>query len=354
MQVDLPCGIFNVRYRQDTAILRTKAHWALFAIFLGFIYIIPPAVFSEYMLGIINGITITIISVYGLNIVKGYCGQINLGQAAFMAIGAYTCAICSAQWNLPFLICLPLSGISAALAGFIFALPAVRVKGFYLALATLAAQFIIMYVIEIPAAPLTGGVYSIEVDRPRIGSFVFDSEQKVYFLILTVTIIMIYFATNIARSKIGRNFIATRDNDLAAEVMGINIFRYKLLAFTICSFYAGISGSLLSYYTGVITTDYFPLHDSIWQVGMIIIGGMGSAVGPIFGTIFVRGLMEGISSITPTLVQHFPQLGEGAFSSFGEFSFALAIAFFLIYEPRGIAHRWGIFKSFYRHWPFSY
>ena len=354
MGIDLPCGIFNRTYREDVAIVRTRARWALLMGFLLFLFFVPPFFLGRQIVAMINTVAFIVIAVHGLNIVTGYCGQIHLGQAGFMAVGGYTSAILATELHLPFYLCLPLAGLASALVGIIFGLPAVRVKGFYLALTTLAAQFIIIYIIQTPAASLTKGVYSLRAPPAQIGPIVFDTEKKIYFLIMIITILMTFFAKNLARTKIGRNFVAIRDNDLAAEVMGINIFHYKVLAFAICSFYAGIAGSLYAYSAGVITTDYFPLTDSIWYVGMLIIGGMGSVLGPIFGTIFIRFIIEGTTVLTPTLTQAFPAMGEGAFSSLSEFVFALAIAFFLIFEPRGLAHRWEIFKNYYRLWPFSY
>jgi branched-chain amino acid transport system permease protein len=354
MGVDLPCGTFNRTYSEDLTIVRTRARWALFIGFLLFLFVIPPFLLSRQIIGMINTVAYITIAVQGLNIVTGYCGQIHLGQAAFMAIGGYTSAILATEFHLPFYLCLPFAGLASTLVGIIFGLPAVRVKGFYLALTTLAAQFIIIYIIQTPAAPITKGVYSLHVPPAQLGPLVFDSEKKIYFLVMVVAILMGFFAKNLARTKIGRNFVAIRDNDLAAEVMGIHIFRYKILAFAICSFYAGVAGSLYAYSAGVITTDYFPLADSIWYVGMLIIGGMGSVLGPIFGTLFIRLLVEVTTALTPILTQAFPRMGEGAFSSLSEFVFAMAIAFFLIGEPRGLAHRWEIFKNSYRLWPFSY
>ena len=354
MGIDLPCGIFNRTYIEDMTILRTRTRWAFLILFFFLLFIVTPLFFGRQFLAIMNTMGIIVIAVHGLNIVTGCCGQIHLGQAAFMAVGAYASAILATKLNVPFWICLPFAGLSSSLVGVFFGLPAVRVKGFYLALATLGAQFIIIYIIQTPAASITNGVYSLNVPPAKLGPLTFDTEKKIFILIMTITVLMTFFAKNLARTKIGRNFVAIRDNDLAAEVMGINIFYYKLLAFAICSFYAGIAGSLWSYQAGVIHTDYFPLTNSIWYVGMLIIGGMGSILGPIFGTIFVRSIIEGITATIPILTTTFRTLGEGVFSSAGEFVFALAIAFFIVFEPRGLAHRWEILKNYYRLWPFSY
>jgi branched-chain amino acid transport system permease protein len=317
----LPCGTRNYSYAQDMAIVRTRTQWFLLVIFLVFLFTLPLYL-GNYWLSVANLIGITIIAVTGLNILVGYCGQLSIGHAGFMAIGAYTSAIISGKLGLPFPLAFISAGLMAGAVGLIFGMPSVRVKGFYLAITSIAAQFIILYVIN-HWTSLTGGFNGISVPYASLGGFQLRSEASQFFLIAGITVICIFLAKNIARTRVGRAFVAIRDNDLAAEVMGVNLFRYKILAFFIGCFLAGIAGSLLAHWTGSISSENFSFLDSILFIGMIIVGGLGTTLGPILGV------------IAPLL-------------------FGLVIILFLILEPRGISHRWNLFKASYRLWPFSY
>jgi branched-chain amino acid transport system permease protein len=350
--MDLPAGTRNYNYGQDMAIFRTKTHW-FFLIALIVILFTAPVWFGNYWLSVASLIGITIIAVTGLNILTGYCGQLSIGQVGFMAVGAYTSAILTGKFGQPFLVGLLGAGIISGLVGMIFGIPSLRVKGFYLAISTIAAQFIIVWVISHWTA-LTGGFSGMEVEAASIGGFDFRSQTSEFYLVLVITIIVIFLAKNIARTKTGRAFVAIRDNDLAAEAMGINLFRYKLTAFFIGCFFAGIAGSLLAHTSRSISPDYFPFMDSVLFIGMIIIGGLGTTIGPIFGVVFLRLLDVLVTKLSPNLQSAFPGLPPGFTSGIAPMLFGLAIILFLIFEPRGMAHRWQLFKSAYRYWPFSY
>ena len=224
--MSLPCGTRNYSYAKDMAIVRTKTQWVLL---IGFLIILftAPLYFGNYWLGVCNLIGITLIAAIGLNILVGYCGQLSIGHAGFIAVGAYTAAILTNRLELPFLVGLICAGLTAGLVGLIFGIPSVRVKGFYLAITTIAAQFIIIWVIN-HWSGVTGGFVGIKVPYASIGGFVFRSEASQFYLIITIAVLCIFFAKNLARTRVGRAFIAIRDNDLAAEVMGINLFYYKL------------------------------------------------------------------------------------------------------------------------------
>jgi branched-chain amino acid transport system permease protein len=350
--MDLPSGTRNYTYAEDMAIFRTKTHWFLLVVLLLFLFT-APIWFGNYWLSVANLIGITIISVTGLNILTGYCGQLSIGQAGFMAVGAYTSAILTGKYELPFFVGLICAGILSGLVGMFFGISSLRVKGFYLAISTIAAQFIIIWIVS-HWTSLTGGFSGMEVGPASIGGIVFKSLSSEYFLILVIAIIAIYIAKNIARTRAGRAFVAIRDNDLAAQVMGINLFRYKLTAFFIGCFFAGIAGSLLAHTSRSISPDYFPFTDSVLFIGMIIIGGLGTTIGPVFGVIFIRLLDVLVTKLSPTLQSAFPNLPSGFTSGIAPLLFGLAIILFLVFEPRGIAHRWQLFKSSYRFWPFSY
>jgi branched-chain amino acid transport system permease protein len=334
------------------AILRTRTHWALLFALLAIVFT-APLYLSNYWLGVASLIGITIIAAIGLNILVGYCGQLSIGHAGFMAVGAYTTAVLTNKLGFPFLAGLICSGFSAGFIGLIFGIPSVRVKGFYLAITTIAAQFIIIWIIN-HWSSVTGGFVGISVPYASIGGIEFKDDASQFYLITSITAVCILFAKNLARGRIGRAFIAVRDNDLAAEVMGINLLYYKLLAFFIGCFLAGIAGCLLAHWMGFMNAENFSLADSILFIGMVIIGGLGTTLGPILGAIFIRLLQQGMMFISPILENAFPALPAGFATGLGPMVFGLVIVLFLVLEPRGLAHRWMLFKAAYRLWPFSY
>ncbi len=341
--MELPCGVSKSTYAQDMAVIHTRTQWGLLGILFAFLCVLPFFLNSLW-LGIVIHTSIVLIAVLGLHILTGLCGQISLGQAAFLGVGAYASTLLCAKLNFP----LPISIIGAAIFsgcfGIIFGLPALRVKGFYLAMSTLAAQFIIIYLfIHVRFA---GGSQGLFVPIPQF----LESKINLYFIIMGTAVLATAFAKNISRTKAGRIFVAIRDNDLAAEVIGIRLSYYKLLAFFICSLYAGIAGALYSLYIGHINYEHFSLMDSIWYLGMLVVGGLGSTSGAVFGVIFISLLSKG----TSLLAAQMPILGPQVASTIGIIVFGLILVLFLIFEPRGLSHRWEIFKKFYRIWPFSY
>ena len=349
---DVPCGIHNRTYVQELAIVRTRARWILLIV-SGVLFLMIPYYVRESTLTIINTMSIWIVAAIGLNLLTGYCGEISIGHAAFMGIGAYASAILANNYGFPFWFAFPCATLITGGIGLIFALPATRLKGFYVAIVTLAAQVITSWVLANWKA-LTGGHEGLGVPPPRIGQWVFDTEKSWFYLCIVVVFILGMAGKNITRSNVGRAFVAIRDNDLAAEVMGVNMFKYKSIAFFTGCAYAGAAGSLWAHYSSHITHAHFSLHESIWFMGMIIVGGMGKTMGPFFGVILIFLLKRIVTYLVPLFSSLFPSLSLQASSSFGLIVFGLVIAFFLIVEPRGIAHWWDKFKYYYRLWPFSY
>jgi branched-chain amino acid transport system permease protein len=309
-----------------------------------------PLFFSDRILTIMTIIGITIISVHGLSILTGYCEQISLGHVAFMAVGAYTSAVLCAKLGWPFWLALPCAALAAGLVGVIFGLPSLRVKGFYLIVATVAAYFIIMWVI-LQLRDVTGGADGMAVPRPEIGDFVFKSKSSWFYLVMIIACLATFLAQNLVRSRVGRAFIAIRDNELAAEVMGVNLWAYKLLAFFIGCVYAGVAGSLLVHYFAFASPTQFPFIDSVWYLGMLIVGGMGSTAGAVFGAVSLRLLDELVTMVGPILSA---VVAPQAAASLALISRGVVIMLFLIFEPRGLAHRWELIKAYYRLWPFSH
>ncbi|MCX5874469.1 MAG: branched-chain amino acid ABC transporter permease [Deltaproteobacteria bacterium] len=349
-----PCGIFDDTYEKDISIVRTLPQQVL--TITGLIALLfLPQLLGAGRITTVNLIGISVVSIMGLNILIGLTGQISLGHSAFMGVGAYTLVMLMNHLGFSFWLALPFSVLSAGLIGLLFGLPSLRIKGFYLAMATLAAQFLIPWIIVHVRPDLTGGTSTLNIAAPSILGFTFDSQVRIYYLVTFFAVASIVLTRNLQRSKIGRAFVAIRDNDLAAEIMGVEIFRYKLLSFFICSLYAGLAGALWAVWMGAINVDSFTLHESIWYLGMIIVGGLGSVPGAVFGVIFIRALEPFSHYIGPPIASYFPDaIGAAIKSGISPFVFGLVILVFLIYEPRGLGHRWEIFKHFYRRWPFSY
>lgn len=347
-------GIFDTSYVQDITIFRTKYYAVGMLILVLFFLLLPVLGANDFWLAFITTTAITVIALQGLNILAGYCGQVSVGHTAFMAVGAYTSTILAAQFGLSLWICMPIGGLGAALIGLLFGLPSLRVKGYYLALTTIAAQYLIIYMIKTPFPEVTGGAIALNVPELKLGSFVFQEEIHLYYLVMLMLILMTFFAKSLMRGHLGRSFVAIRDNDIASEAMGINLYKYKLLAFFIGCFYAGIAGSIWAAYARVISPDDFTLSQSIWYLGMLIIGGAGSTLGPFFGAIFIGVLREICVVAGPVVCSIVPQIGAQISASLIEMTFGITIILFLVFEPRGISHRWEILKESYRLWPFSY
>jgi len=346
-----PAGTYDTSYAQDMAVVRTRAQWLMLAVFLAFLIALPY--FSNlYWMGVLSLMGIILVAVFGLHITTGLCGQINLGQAAFVAVGAYTSAVMTSTLGVPFLLALPCAGIVAGVVGLVFGAPSLKIKGFYLAMSTLAAQFIIVWIILHTEFLRTA--VGMKVPYASIGGFVFDTDTKMYYLIMVVALLAGLAALNLTRTRAGRAFTAIRDDDLAAEVMGINLFYYKLLAFFIGCFYAGIAGSLWAHYFSYIQPLQFTLKDSVWYLGMIVVGGAGSTLGAVLGTVFIRLLSVFADFISPIMASTFPLVRANVTYAAGAILFAAVIIVFLIKEPRGLAHRWEILKSWYRLWPYGY
>jgi len=342
-------GTFQESYEQDMAIFRTRLDWGMLFAFLLFL-LTCPLFLSDRILTIMTMIGIAIISVHGLNILTGYCGQISIGHVGFMAVGAYISAILTAKLGWSFWTALPCAALAAGIAGLIFGLPSLKIKGFYLIMATIAAHFIIIWLI-LQLYNVTGGPDGLAVPKPKIGSIVLKSKASYFYLVMAIAALATLLAENIVRTRAGRAFVAIRDNDLAAEVMGISLWSYKLQAFFIGCVYAGVAGSLLVHYYGFASVDQFPFMDSVWYLGMLIVGGMGSTAGAIFGAVSLKLLDELVTIVGPILSA---VVAAQAAASLALITRGLVIILFLIFEPRGLAHRWGMIKAYYRLWPFSH
>jgi branched-chain amino acid transport system permease protein len=313
-----------------------------------------PLVCKPYVLYIINLIGIASIAAIGLNILIGFTGQISLGHGAFFGVGAYAAAILATVAGFPFYAAVLCAGLITAVVGMIFGIPSLRLKHLYLTIATLAGQFIIQYLF-LHWESLTKGPVGIFVPPAKIFGLSLGGDHSFFYVVFISFVLMTWVAVNLIRTRFGRAFIAIRDNDRAAEGMGIPIFRYKLLSFAISSFYAGFAGALWAYYIGSITPEPFTLSLSVEFVAMIIIGGLGSIPGSVFGAVLITVLNEILSGAA----KFFMNLGGMSdlaltIAPLREFIFGLTIVLFIIFEPKGLAEVWRIVRSSFRLWPFSY
>ena len=349
-------GVFKTSYAADMALYPLPvARWtvaALAAVFL----VGVPLLFTPYMMTLLNLVLIAVVGAIGLNILVGSTGQISIGHGGFMSVGAYTAANLIVRLHLPFWLAIPAGGLMAALIGIIVGIPSLRIKGIYLAVATLASQFIIEWTIN-HVTWISGGIEaSIQVPPPSVFGVKLVTPTALYFFLLFFAVLAIVATLNLMRSRIGRAFIAIRDQDIAAEIIGINIFKYKLYAFAISSFYAGVTGVLYTYYYGIANYEQFGIDVSINYLAMIIIGGLGSVLGAIFGAAFITLLPEAVR----LFLKHY---GSMVFSQDAVLRivpnmqlilFGGLIIFFLVVEPEGLNRLWRNIRNYFRVWPFSY
>ncbi|MBN1829065.1 MAG: branched-chain amino acid ABC transporter permease [Deltaproteobacteria bacterium] len=349
-----PCGNLKERYDEELRIFETDFGRAA-AIIGGLLFFSAATLLcGSYIVYIFNIIAISSIGALGLNILVGFTGQISLGHGAFFGVGAYGAAVLATRFGIPFIFAVPAAGFIAAVAGMIFGIPSGRLKGLYLTIATLAGQFIIEYLL-VHWESLTQGTMGIILPEPQLFGISVVDDRRFFFVVFVILIIMILMTSHLMRTRYGRAFIAIRDNDRAAEGMGIPVFRYKILSFGISSYYAGCAGALWAYYMTSITAEPFNVGLSVEYIAMVIIGGLGSIAGSVFGAAFIVVLSETLRWLTDTIMSlSIIQGMELTLAAIRELVFGLSIVLFIIFEPRGLAEVWRIVRSNFRLWPFSY
>jgi branched-chain amino acid transport system permease protein len=357
-------GIYHETYADDMQVRPTTMQRLRIGLIL-VVLILIPFVLGEGEMRLINRVLIAAIGAIGLNVLTGFTGQISLGQGAFLAIGAYGTGLLMVYTGAPWTVALLAGALITALIGGVFGLPSLRLKGLYLAVATLAAQQIVEWII-IRWDPIDGKIDGRATDALNIpANYLFgnqawslnSSEYAFYFVGVVLLIAVVIGVTNLFRSHIGRAFIAIRDQDIAAEVMGVNVFYYKVLAFSFSSFLVGLAGGLLALHSTAISFERFTFEVSIEYLAMIIIGGMGSISGSIYGAAFVvvlpdllRSLGRTIAGTDPEAIREFNRILP--FAQQGVFGAAIVIT--LILESEGIQRIWRNVKDYFRLWPFSY
>ena len=345
----LPTGVHFENYAGEARILKTTRSrvWLLVLVIA---LVALPATAGAYLLGKMTYMFITLMAVYGLYVTVGMAGQINIAQSAFVGVGAFVTAKLSG-YDVPFYVVIPVAALVTGLVSIVFALPASRVKGIYLALTTLSAQVIFPIVILALPSDWFGGLAGMAVEPINFVGKMFGSPMQIYYFSLAIVAILTVAAFNLRRSRFGRAMMAVRDNDVVAEVMGISVFRTKLLAFFTGSLFAGVAGACTGYFLQFVTVSSFTLFASVWYLGMLIVGGINSPVGAILGVVFVTLLQEVLHGTANSVMQS-GRAGGGALFALTSIVLGAGILLALIFEPRGLQHRWSVLRTSFQLWPF--
>ncbi|MDW8041575.1 MAG: branched-chain amino acid ABC transporter permease [Nitrososphaerota archaeon] len=352
-----PSGIYSESYEDEIAIARAPIEKVALTI-SSILLLSLPLISPSYFMVVAIYIYIAIISALGLNILTGFAGQVSLGHAALMAVGGYAAAAASKYLGLQFIPAIFIGGFAAAGAGFILGVPSLRIKGFYLAISTLLGHYIIFFIIHLPSiAPILGVPHGLILPDVGLGPFTISGPQRnlyFYYIALGLAVFAIITANNLMRSRIGRAFIAIRDNENAAEVLGINVYKYKLLAFTISSFYAGLAGATYVYFVRVIIPGHFEFRIAIEYIAIILLGGLGRIWGSILGSFVIIVLGEGVRYITTSYLNVvFP--GVSAYvEAIKLVIYGGIIVTIILTEPYGMVALLKRVKQYLKLWPFRY
>ena len=340
--------LFKTDYDQDIRLAKHGGHVFWYSL-LGLFLVSAPFTVEEYWLSQMTFVLIYAIVGLGLMLLAGFTGLFSLGHAAFLGVGAYTVAIVQARWGLSALPALLAAGCVSTACGIVVGLPSLRVKGLYLAIATIAAGVLAHFVFS-HFASFTGGPAGLTVKPANVFGVDLDNSFRFYWLVVPVTALLLLGAANLFRTRIGRAFIAIRDRDISAEVLGIPLLRYKLLSFAISSFYAGVAGGLFAYFFRAITPESFPLVMSIFFLAAVIVGGMGSVLGGILGAVFMTLVPEVLKLVMGWL----PLSGNTLMylSPVRTIVFGALIILFLVFEPLGLAEVWRRVRRAFHLWPF--
>ncbi len=353
-------GRRGVDYSREMALLGTRQQWIALAVFLSVLIILPFVLdywtWNTAWLIFINETIIVIIAVLGLNITSGMAGQVNLGHSAFVMVGGFTLAVLTTAAGWPMLAALPVTALFTGLVALVVAIPSIRLKGFYVAVVTLAFFYIAQYAIT--KFDITGGMHGIiNIPPPAIGGFELSRSglgdllhMGWYYFLMMMLILCIIISANIKRSRLGRAFNAVRDNQIAAASLGINVSWTKLRSFFIGGLFAGLAGGLLASSISVIRVDQFTFWESIWYIGMIIIGGAGSTAGAVMGVVFLQ-LIKEILSVVGSAGLIFSDIGTPIYFTY--IIYGLAIILFISFKPNGLISIWQKIKLNYKRWPFG-
>lgn len=351
----IPAGDFRSSYAADTTIFPTATSRNAAIIGVALIAF-APLLFNDYWLSILIQVGIFSIAALGLNILVGFTGQISIGHAAFFLFGAFTSAYISNHAPIPVFFAIPLAGVATAIVGLIFGLPAARLKGLYLVIATLAAQYILLDFFSRAEWFSGGSVPAMALPFSLFG-YELRGDRQYFYVVLAYVIVSYLLVSNLMRSRDGRALVAIRDHYLSAELMGINLTKYRTLSFGLAAFFAGIAGALYAHYQQIVSIEGFGIERSILFLAMVIIGGTGSIMGTMLGTAFIVLLPESMEWISRVLkggvIDHAFQLNNNL-TFLREVTIGVIIILFLVFEPDGLAHRWKQIKAYWKLYPFSH
>ena len=342
-------AVFHETFRSEERLWDSPTQQRLMAAFVLALFTLPMWG-GDYALAMACIVGIHVIATLGLNLTTGNAGLISLSHGAFLGVGCYTVAYLG-KMGVPFWLTLPAAGLLTAALGVLVGLPSLRVKGIYLAVATLAAHFILSFVYR-EWDSVTGGVPGTSIPRANLFGFAFVGDRRNFFLIFAVVFVAALAARNLARSHFGRAFVAVRERDFSAEILGVHLLRTKLLAFAIGAFYAGVAGGLLGYFYGAITPDYFVLTLSVFYLAAVIVGGLGSVLGSVLGALFMTFVPEALRLLAHASSQWFPDVA-GLLLPLGQVVFGALIIGFLVFEPHGLAASWARIRRSFHLWPFK-
>ena len=342
---------YKTNYADLVALTPYRSTWAWSLLGL-LVVATAPLVLGSHGLGILSAMFVMAIGILGLNLLTGVAGQISLGHAGFLLIGAYAQAILTTDYHLPAWLAIYVSGLVAATASLVVGIPSLRLKGLYLAITTLAFTFIVRHVVLF-AESITRGSEGMSVPPLNLFGYAVKDDQSYFYVALATMVLFILFSLNIMRSRIGRAWLAVRDHDIAARAMGINLMHYKLLAFMISAFYTGVAGALVALQTRYINVDTFSILISIEALAMVIVGGMGRVHGALLGTALILLLPELLNFGFSLAGDRFTTLMADRIYEIKGLMYGVVILLFLRLEPEGLAGIWRKVKRFWVHWPLS-
>ena len=344
------------QFKEDTAaliVLNDSVPVWVWSAILVIVLAVAPYLLNAYALSFLVLILIIATGALGLHLLTGCTGLISLGHVGFLLLGAYAYAVPVAKFGLSPLVGFALAGIVPGLMSILVGIPSLRLKGLYLAITTLAFSFIISHLV-LQMSWLTNGARGIQVPRPELLGISFDNDARFAHLCLLVAIITLFGVLNIERSRVGRALMAVRDNDIAARTMGINLQAYKLRAFMTSAFVSGIAGALFGMYLSFVSVEGFPFLMSIEALAILIVGGLGSTLGVVLGTVFIVLLPEVGRTALSLLGEHAATLFSTGANELRSVLYGAAIILFLRFEPRGLVGLWNDVKRLWVNWPLRF